>query len=84
MKPCINPWRTALILVLALILKEFMFDSLFTDLFSHFGERAQTWWNIVSGNWLWGENEFDLVDSINKYGIGVNRKPIEELLLHVP
>lgn len=79
-----KPWQTALILVAALVLKEFVFDSLFTDLFSHFGERAEAWWNIVSGNWLWGENEFDLVDLINEYGIGVNRKPAEELLLHVP
>lgn len=80
-----KPWQTALILVAALVLKEFVFDNLFADLFSHIGERAGQWWTIVSGDWLWGESEgeFDLVEQIREYGIGANRKAAEELLLHV-
>ena len=61
--------KITLVLVIALALKIFVFDGLFTDLFSHIGERAQTWWEIVSGQWL-----------DRPYGVGVNRQSPEELL----
>lgn len=63
-----KPWQTALILVAALVLKEFVFDNLFADLFSHLTERSGALWEIVSAQWL-----------DRPYGVGVNRQAAQEL-----